>query len=117
MRIISRNTNNKGIESQNINNSRKRIDQQEAGRVPVGLKEAVLAETQKLQQEGHKEKLQKVDEDTLIPPAVISVKKYGTVKNPKDSQKSKEGRHGRTTSDAKHVDIEGPNMRKHHETR
>ncbi len=54
--------------------------EQQRGRIPIHVQAAVEKEVEKLIKEGLPSKIEQLEEDTFISPAVITVKSAGSVK-------------------------------------
>ena len=57
-----------------------KVEQQRGRRIPIHVQKAVEEEIKKLTEEGHITKIEQLDEDTFVSPAVIAVKSDGSVK-------------------------------------
>ena len=57
-----------------------KITQEKGHRIPLKLKQAVEAETEKLLEEGHIRKVEKINDEVFIQPVVITVTKDKSVK-------------------------------------
>ena len=62
-----------------------KVEQQRGRRIPIHVQSAVEKEVEKLIKEGHLTKIEQLEEDTFVSPAVIAVKSDGSVKTAMDA--------------------------------